>query len=70
MQSHVTLKVYDLLGRELATLVNERKQAGEYNLNWNAEDVPSGVYFYRLDATSVSNPGTTSPQMKKMLIVK
>jgi hypothetical protein len=46
----VTLKVYDVLGREIAVLVNERKQPGEYKVTWNAEGVPSGVYFYRIVA--------------------
>lgn len=44
----VELKVYDVLGREVATLVNERKGPGEYVVEWNAEGVPSGVYLYRL----------------------
>lgn len=49
-QSHVVLKLYDVLGRETATLVNERQQAGNYTVQWNAEGVPSGVYFYRIVA--------------------
>lgn len=48
----VTLKIYDILGRELATLVNELKPPGEYSVDWNAGSVPSGVYFYRLQAGS------------------
>jgi hypothetical protein len=44
----VTLKVYDVLGREIATLVNERKDPGEYTVDWNSEGKPSGVYYYRL----------------------
>ncbi len=44
----VTLKVFDLLGREVVTLVNEKKEAGEHTVEWNAENVPSGVYYYRL----------------------
>lgn len=48
--TEVTLKVYDVLGREIALLVDERKQAGEYKVTWIAEDVPSGVYFYRIVA--------------------
>jgi hypothetical protein len=46
--SHVILKVYDLLGREVATLVNEYKQAGTYNINFNAKGLSSGVYILRL----------------------
>jgi hypothetical protein len=44
----VTLKVYDVLGNEVATLVNEFKNAGEYNMRWQPSNVSSGVYFYEL----------------------
>jgi hypothetical protein len=49
----VTLKIYDLLGREISTLVNEKLSAGEYEVPFNAENtgginLASGVYFYRL----------------------
>ena len=46
--SRVTLKVYDVLGREIATLVDELKAAGTYTVEWNARGVASGVYLYRL----------------------
>ena len=46
----VSLKVYDVLGREVATLVNEVKLPGTYTAQWNASNVASGVYFYRLKA--------------------
>ncbi|NUN71261.1 MAG: carboxypeptidase regulatory-like domain-containing protein, partial [Bacteroidetes bacterium] len=45
--SHVLLTVYDVLGREVATLVNEVKPAGRYSVTFNAEKVSSGVYYYR-----------------------
>jgi hypothetical protein len=48
--SLVTLKVYDILGREIATLVNENKPAGAYEVTWNAANLPSGVYLYQLKA--------------------
>ena len=59
----VTLKVFDLLGREVAVLVNEEKSAGRYSVQWNAAMLPSGVYFYRLDAGSFS-------QTRKLLLLK
>ncbi len=46
----VQLKVYDLLGNEVAVLVNESKQAGSYEVNFDASCLSSGVYFYKLDA--------------------
>ena len=48
--SDVVLKVYDILGNEIETLVNEEKPAGKYEVEFNASDLPSGVYFYRLKA--------------------
>lgn len=49
-QSFVTLKVYDILGNEVSTLVNEEKPVGTYELTWNAKNLSSGVYFYCLHA--------------------
>jgi hypothetical protein len=69
--SQVNLKIYDLLGREIATLVNDVKQPGEYSVEWNAEGLPSGIYFCKISA---GNPSTSSGQAfvdtKKMLLVK
>ncbi|MEK9137579.1 MAG: FG-GAP-like repeat-containing protein, partial [Bacteroidota bacterium] len=48
--SHVTLKVYDLFGREVATLVNGQLGAGSHEVTWDGAGVASGVYFYRLQA--------------------
>jgi glucose dehydrogenase len=59
----ISLKVYDLLGREVAKLVNEVKAQGSYIVTFNATKIPSGVYFYRLTAG-------TFTQAKKMLVVK
>ncbi|MDP2039283.1 MAG: T9SS type A sorting domain-containing protein, partial [Ignavibacteria bacterium] len=66
--SHVILKMFDILGREVTTLVNEYKQAGTYNEKFNVEtrhgaSLQSGVYFYRLQAGSFV-------QTKKMLLIK
>lgn len=59
----VTLKVYDVLGNEAATLVNEVKPAGEHNIAFDASHLPSGVYLYRLSAGSYS-------QTRKMILLK
>jgi Secretion system C-terminal sorting domain len=61
--SHVTLKVYDVLGRELKTLVNERQTAGSHLATFDASYLPSGVYFYHLQAGSHS-------ATKKLLLLK
>jgi hypothetical protein len=50
--SFVTLKVYDILGKEITTLVNERKSTGNYTVYFNASNLPRGVYFYRMQAGS------------------
>ena len=51
--SLVKLVVYDLIGREVATLVNENKQAGTYRVRWDASKMPSGTYFYQLESSGV-----------------
>ncbi|MGA8265493.1 MAG: T9SS type A sorting domain-containing protein, partial [Ignavibacteriaceae bacterium] len=61
--SLVTLKVYDVLGREVATLVNEEKHTGRYNVTFSASKYSSGVYFYRITAGNFS-------QIKKMVLLK
>jgi hypothetical protein len=61
--SNVELKVYDIIGNEIETLVNEFKPAGTYELTWYAEQLPSGVYFYELKAGSFI-------ETKKMLLLK
>jgi hypothetical protein len=47
------MKVFNTLGQEVAVLVNEQKAAGYYQVDWNASNVPSGVYFYRLVAKAI-----------------
>ena len=49
-QSHITIKIYDLLGREVAELVNDEHPAGAYKIVWNAKSFASGVYLYRITA--------------------
>ncbi|HUI29394.1 MAG TPA: endo-1,4-beta-xylanase [Candidatus Acidoferrales bacterium] len=63
VHSRVTLKVYDVLGREVATLVNERKDAGYYNVSLDAGDLPSGVYFYRIETEKFTD-------VKKFILIK
>jgi hypothetical protein len=68
--SHVALKVHDVLGREVATLVDETEKAGSYQAVWNASRYASGVYFYRLSAGSLSGQAGTYHDTKKLLLLK
>ncbi|AFH50501.1 Peptidase S8/S53 subtilisin kexin sedolisin [Ignavibacterium album JCM 16511] len=58
-----TLKVYDILGNEVVTLVNEEKPAGYYEIEFNATELSSGVYFYRLQSGNFT-------QTKKMVLMR
>jgi len=59
----VTLKVYDILGKEVTTLVNEEKPIGNYELEFDASQLSSGIYFYKLEVGSYS-------ETKKMVLLK
>jgi hypothetical protein len=61
--TNVTIRVYDILGNEIATLVNESKEPGNYKVNFDASELSSGVYFYKLQAGSFI-------QTKKLILVK
>ena len=54
-QNTVTLKIYDLMGSEIETLLNTQMQAGNHQVRWSAKHVPSGIYLYRLQAGAYSN---------------
>jgi hypothetical protein len=60
---HVVVKVYDMLGREVATLVNEQKPAGSYHVAFDARLLSSGVYFYSLQSKSFKDT-------KEMVLIK
>ena len=60
---YIKLKVYDILGNEVATLVNEEKTPGNYSVEWDASSIASGVYVYRLQAGSFL-------QTRKMILMK
>ncbi|MBI1931308.1 MAG: T9SS type A sorting domain-containing protein [Ignavibacteriales bacterium] len=63
VNKHITIKVYDVLGREIATLIDEYKPAGIYKLEFNASRLVSGVYFYKLRAGSFV-------ETRKMIIMR
>jgi len=59
----VTIKVYDILGKEVSVLVNETKQAGYYNVNFDAGSLTSGIYIYSIQSNNFA-------QSKKMLLIR
>ncbi|MFZ2323673.1 MAG: T9SS type A sorting domain-containing protein, partial [Ignavibacteriaceae bacterium] len=59
----VTLKIYDILGKEITTLINEEKPAGKYEVNFNASQLASGVYIYKIQAGDFVNS-------RKMVLLK
>ena len=61
--SQVQIKIYDVLGNEIATLVSEEIPAGIYEITWSAESLPSGIYFYKLQAENFV-------ETKKMVLMK
>ena len=63
VSSNVTLKVYDVLGNEVATLVDEYKSAGTYKVEFDATDLTSGVYIYQLIVGNYM-------QSRKMVVLK
>ena len=63
VDSDVTLMVYDVLGREVATLVSELKTAGTYSVTFDAGRLSSGIYFYRIKAGDFQ-------QIQKMMLIK
>lgn len=62
-QGYVTLKVYNVLGKEIATLVNENRSAGQHSVKFSSKNIASGIYFYSLKSGSLM-------QTKKMTILK
>lgn len=66
--SKVTLKVFDVLGRQITELLNSNMTVGQHDVTFNAENLPSGVYFYRLEATGIN--GNNFVSVKKMILTK
>jgi hypothetical protein len=66
----VTLKVYNLLGQQVATLVNGEQKAGNYTINFNAAGLASGIYMYKLQETSASGQNGGFSLTKKMTFLK
>ena len=65
----MTLKVFDVLGREIKTLVNERQSAGNHDATFDASGLASGVYFYKLSAQPSGQAGSIVA-VKKLILLK
>jgi len=70
-ESNVRLSVFNILGQEVKVLVNNQVQpVGSYNLTFDARDLPSGIYFYRLTASAIGEAGRDFVDVKKMMLIK
>ncbi len=70
IDSRVLMKVYNTLGQVVSVLKDEVQPAGFMSVTWDATTFASGIYFYRLEATSVSDPSKTFSQVKKMILLR
>ncbi len=70
LDAHVSLKVYNTLGQVVSVLVDGLQVAGYKSVVWDASNVASGVYFCRLEATSLANPAKAFTQVRKMMLMK
>ncbi len=68
--SLVNITVYDVLGRKVQTLVNEKQQTGSYKIDWDAGNFPGGVYFYKFTATAQDKSSQVYTKTSKMVLLK
>lgn len=68
--SYVSLKVFDILGKEVATLVNSEQKAGNYEAEFDASKLSSGVYYYRINVTDLTSGKILMHNVKKTIVVK
>ena len=66
----ITIKIYDVLGNEVAILVSEEKPAGSYEVEFDATKLPSGIYFYRLQAVPNGRQADSFVETKKMVLLR
>lgn len=66
----ITLKVYDVLGKEIITLVNEERPVGDYEVIFDADNLPSGIYFYQIKIYSDNSKAADFTQTKKMALMR
>ena len=70
VESRVSVKIFNVLGQVIQVLKDEIQSAGYESVDWNASDIASGLYFYKLEATSTSDPNIQFTQIRKMLLLK
>jgi hypothetical protein len=70
VESRVTLKIYNLVGQLVTTLIDEIQGAGYRSVTWNAMNVPSGMYFYIIEATTLSDRSQSFTEIKKIILLK
>ncbi len=69
-RSNVKLEIYNVLGQRVAQLVDGQRDAGVYTETWNASQMSSGIYLYRLEATALDNPGKHFMSVRKMILLR
>jgi hypothetical protein len=69
-RSTVRLSIFNTLGQKIYEIVNETKDAGSYEQSFNASQLSTGIYFYRIEATSTQNAGKTFVETKKMILIR
>jgi hypothetical protein len=70
VQSHVRIDVYNVIGQVIATLVEGIQEAGYKDVAWNAGNAPSGIYYCRFEAMSISDPTMTIVKVRKMILIR
>ena len=69
-KSFVNIRVYDISGKEVGLILNESKSAGSYLIRFDAPELSSGIYFYKLQAVPENNQGNSYVEIRKMILVK
>ncbi|MDP2207755.1 MAG: T9SS type A sorting domain-containing protein [Bacteroidota bacterium] len=69
-KSYVNIRIYDVLGRVVTTLLDGYKEAGYYDVEFNGVSLSNGIYFYKIEAVGVNDPSNTFVQVRKMLLLK
>lgn len=68
--SQVRLTIYNIMGQEIDTLIDDKQQAGEYEVAWHAKNAPSGTYVYRLHAKGLATSGGDFSDVRKLVLLK